>query len=124
MNKVNSAVRLVHLPTGIVANARQERKQSQNREIALQMLAARLWELQEEERQKKLGNLRAAIGRAQRAEKIRTFNFPQNRVTDHRLEESWYHLEQILEGEIEEILIACQNFFRLEDQGESKTVVN
>lgn len=124
VNKVNSAVRLVHLPTGIVANARQERKQSQNREIALQMLAARLWELQEEERQKKLGNLRAAIGRAQRAEKIRTFNFPQNRVTDHRLEESWYHLEQILEGEIEEILIACQNFFRLEDQNESKTVVN
>lgn len=124
VNKVNSAVRLVHLPTGIVANARQERKQSQNREIALQMLAARLWEAQEEERQKKLGNLRAAIGRAQRAEKIRTFNFPQNRVTDHRLEESWYHLEQILEGEIEEILIACQNFFHLETEAENKIIID
>ncbi len=116
VNKVNSAVRLTHIPTGIVVNARQERKQTQNREIALQMLAARLWEVQEEERQKKLGNLRAAIGRAQRAEKIRTFNFPQNRVTDHRLEESWYHLAQILEGEIDEILVACHNFFRAEEE--------
>lgn len=115
VNKVNSAVRLTHMPTGIVVNARQERKQSQNREIALAMLASRLWEVQEEERQKKLGNLRAAIGRAQRAEKIRTYNFPQNRVTDHRLEESWYHLEQILEGEIDEILVACRNFFRAEE---------
>ena len=113
---MNSAVRLTHIPTGIVVNARQERKQTQNREIALQMLAARLWEVQEEERQKKLGNLRAAIGRAQRAEKIRTFNFPQNRVTDHRLEESWYHLAQILEGEIDEILVACHNFFRAEEE--------
>ncbi len=108
VNKVNSAVRLTHLPTGIVVNARQERKQSQNREIALEMLAARLWEVQEEERQKMLGNLRSAIGRAQRAEKIRTYNFPQNRVTDHRLEQSWYNLELVLEGQILEILLATQ----------------
>lgn len=112
VNKVNSAVRLTHVPTGIVVNARQERKQTQNREIALQMLASRLWEVQEEERQKELGNLRAAIGRAQRAEKIRTYNFPQNRITDHRLEESWYNLEQILAGNLDEIIVTCQKFFR------------
>lgn len=111
VNKVNSAVRLTHVPTGIIVNARQERKQTQNREIALQMLASRLWEIQEEERQKKLGNLRAAIGRAQRAEKIRTYNFPQNRITDHRLEESWYNLEQVLDGHLEEIVEACHKFF-------------
>ena len=108
VNKVNSAVRLTHLPTGIIVNARQERKQTQNRQIALEMLASRLWELQEEERQKELGTLRSAIGRAQRAEKIRTYNFPQNRVTDHRLEQSWYNLEAILAGNIENIISACQ----------------
>ncbi len=111
VNKVNSAVRLTHVPTGIVVNARQERQQTQNREIALQMLAARLWEVEEEERQKRLGNLRSAIGRAQRAEKIRTFNFPQNRVTDHRLEQSWYNLEAVLEGNIGEILTATAKFY-------------
>lgn len=110
VNKVNSAVRLTHLPTGIVVNARQERQQSQNRQIALEMLAAQLWEIEEEKRLKELGQARLAIGRAQRAEKIRTFNFPQSRVTDHRLEKSWYNLDAILAGELTEILLACQKF--------------
>ncbi len=107
VNKVNSAVRLTHIPTGIVVSARQERKQAQNREIALQMLAAKLWEIEEEKRLEAIGDARSAIGRAQRAEKIRTFNFPQNRVTDHRLAVSWYDLPSILEGHIDEILAAC-----------------
>ena len=104
VNKVNSAVRLTHLPTGIIVNARQERQQSQNRQIALEMLAAKLWEIEEEERLQRLGQARLAIGRAQRAEKIRTFNFPQSRVTDHRLEKSWYNLPAVLDGEIDEIM--------------------
>lgn len=108
VNKVNSAVRLTHLPTGIVVNARQERQQSQNRQIALEMLAAQLWEIEEEKRLKELGQARLAIGRAQRAEKIRTYNFPQSRVTDHRLEQSWYNLSAILEGELKDILLSCQ----------------
>ncbi|MBQ6154413.1 PCRF domain-containing protein [bacterium] len=112
VNKVNSAVRLTHIPTGIVVSARQERKQAQNRQIALEMLAAQLWEIEEEKRQKELGNARSAIGRAKRAEKIRTYNFPQNRVTDHRLNQSWYNLPAILEGDLSEILLACQ---RLEE---------
>ena len=108
VNKVNSAVRLTHLPTGIIVNARQERQQSQNRQIALEMLAAQLWEIEEEKRLKELGQARLAIGRAQRAEKIRTFNFPQSRVTDHRLEKSWYNLPAVLDGEIDEIMLSCQ----------------
>ena len=108
VNKVNSAVRLTHIPTGIVVSARQERKQAQNRQIALEMLAAKLWEIEEEKRQQALGNARSAIGRAQRAEKIRTYNFPQNRVTDHRLNQSWYDLPVVLEGHIGEILRACR----------------
>ena len=109
VNKVNSAARLTHIPTGVVVNARQERSQAQNRQIALEILAARLWEIEEEKRQKELGNLRSAIGRAQRAEKIRTYNFPQNRITDHRLEESWYNLPVVLEGDLLAIISACQS---------------
>lgn len=98
VNKTNSAVRLTHLPTGIVVGARQERKQTQNRQIALELLRAELWEIQEEERRQSEGAARSAIGRNMRAEKIRTYNYPQSRVTDHRIKESWHDLPTILEG--------------------------
>lgn len=104
VNKVNSAVRLIHLPTGIAVSSRQERSQAQNREVALTMLRGQLWEIQEEERMKVLGNARVAIGRAQRAEKIRTYNYPQNRVTDHRIGISWHNLETIMEGGLTKML--------------------
>lgn len=104
VNKVSSAVRLTHRPSGIVVQARQEKHQEQNRQIALALLRSQLWEVEEEKRVAELGNARSAIGRAQRAEKIRTFNFPQNRVTDHRTKQSWYDLESILEGNIEKML--------------------
>lgn len=103
VNKVNSAVELTHNPTGIVVKARQERTQSQNKMIALELLRSRMWEIQEEERIAKLGQARSAIGRNMRAEKIRTYNYPQNRVTDHRINESWYSLERIIEGELEQV---------------------
>jgi len=105
VNKVNSAVRLTHIPSGIAISSRQERSQAQNREVALTMLRGQLWELQEEERLKALGNARSAIGRAQRAEKIRTYNYPQNRVTDHRINQSWYSLETIMEGDLEKVFL-------------------
>ncbi len=105
VNKVNTAVRLIHVPTGIAISSRQERSQAQNREMALTMLRGQLWEIQEEERIKALGNARSAIGRAQRSEKIRTFNYPQNRVTDHRINVSWYNLESIMEGDILKMLL-------------------
>lgn len=116
VNKVNSAVRLTHTPTGIVVVSRQERSQVQNREIALELLAGQLWEIEEEQRQREMGNLRSVIGRAQRAEKIRTYNYPQNRITDHRLEESWYNLPVIMDGEIGEIVLACQKLEQADDE--------
>lgn len=104
VNKVNTAVRLTHNPTGIVVTARSERTQVANREIALSLLRAQLWEIEEEKRLSQIGDARKVIGRAQRAEKIRTYNYPQNRVTDHRIHESWHNLESILGGNIEEMI--------------------
>lgn len=109
VNKVNSAARLTHLPTGITVSSRQERSQAQNREIALEMLRGQLWELQEEKRAAEMGEARSVIGRAQRAEKIRTYNYPQNRVTDHRINESWYSLETVMEGDLEEVLTTVRS---------------
>lgn len=104
VNKVSSAVRLTHRPTGVVVTARKERTQGANREIALGLLRSQLWEIEEEKRLQALGEARSVIGRAQRAEKIRTYNYPQNRVTDHRINESWYDLDQIIEGKLEDVI--------------------
>lgn len=104
VNKVNTAVRLTHKPTGLVVTSRQERSQAQNREVALGLLRSQLWEIEEEKRLQAIGEARSAIGRAQRAEKIRTYNYPQNRVTDHRINESWYDLDRIMEGELEDVV--------------------
>src|SRR5690606_608704 len=93
VNKVSTAVRLTHLPSGLVVTASRERQQAQNREIALQLLRSKLWEIEEEKRVAEIGSARSAIGRANRAEKIRTYNFPQNRMTDHRIPHSWHDLD-------------------------------
>ena len=112
VNKTSSAVRLTHEPSGIVVNARQERKQAQNRQIALELLRSQLWEMNEEARLKEIGEARSSIGRARRSEKIRTYNFPQNRVTDHRIKESWHNLEGIMDGSLEKIILALKLFNR------------
>lgn len=104
VNKVATAVRLTHRPTGIVVQARQERFQEQNRKIALELLRSQLWEIEEEKKRSKIQDSRSKIGRSMRAEKIRTYNFPQNRVTDHRIGKSWHRLEKILEGDLEEVV--------------------
>jgi len=105
VNKVSTAVRLTHTPSGIAVACRQERFQQQNRVIALEMLRSQLWERQEEERIGSIEDQRkAAVGRAMRAEKIRTYNYPQNRITDHRIHISWYNLEGILSGNLDELL--------------------
>lgn len=88
VNKVSTAVRLRHRPTGIVVSAQKERFQEQNRRIALSFLRSKLWELEEEKKSQTLASARSSIGRGMRAEKIRTYNFPQNRVTDHRINKS------------------------------------
>jgi peptide chain release factor 1 len=116
VNKVNSAVRLTHIPTGIMVGARQEKQQEQNRKIALELLRSQLWEIEEEKRQKELGRARSAIGRAQRSEKIRTYNFPQSRITDHRTKQSWYNLMEILEGNLDDVFLDLKTAF---DSGEA-----
>ncbi len=98
VNKVATAVRLTHRPTGIVVQSRQERSQEQNRKIALALLRSQLWEIEQEKKSSALSAQRSMIGRSMRAEKIRTYNYPQNRVTDHRAGISWYRLDKIMEG--------------------------
>ena len=109
VNKVSTAVRLTHIPSGLVISVRQERTQQQNKSIALELLRSKLWEIEQEKTLKTLDQQRAAaIGRGMRAEKIRTYNFPQNRVTDHRINKSWHNLDSILEGNIGDIIQTCQ----------------
>jgi peptide chain release factor 1 len=109
VQKVSTAVRLIHKPTGIVVTAQRERSQEQNRQIALDLLRSKLFKLQEEERESQMKGYRAAIGKAERAEKIRTYNFPQNRVTDHRIGKTWQNLESVLDGELEKITASLQS---------------
>ena len=103
VNKVSSAVRVRHIPTGIVVAAQTERDQFQNRAVALSMLRAKLWEKQLLENAQVLSESRSIIGRGMRAEKIRTYNYPQNRVTDHRINTSWHNLEDIVNGKLHKI---------------------
>jgi peptide chain release factor 1 len=101
VNKVSSAVRLVHLPTNTVVTARSERSQLQNREIAMSLLRSKLWEMEVEKQQKEIASLRSTqVGRGTRSEKIKTYNFPQDRMTDHRIGKSWGNLEVIMDGNI------------------------
>lgn len=120
VNKVNSAVQLRHVPTGITSQSRQERTQTQNRVLALELLRGQLWEKQEEERLKALGEARSAIGRAQRSEKIRTYNFPQNRMTDHRIPKSWYDLDRRLTGNLDDVLELLEAWERGEVEGDAE----
>lgn len=109
VNKVSTAVRLKHIPTGIVVTCQTERSQLQNRENAMNLLRSKLWEIKQQE---KLGNIEAQrsaqIGTGERSEKVRTYNFPQNRITDHRINKSWHNLEKILNGDLDEIIKSLQ----------------
>ena len=114
VNKVSTAVRLRHSPSGIVVECQQERTQMQNRQIAEELLRSRLWEIEEEKRLSKIETQRrSAVGRGMRAEKIRTYNFPQNRVTDHRIQKSWHDLEPILGGHLKKLTRALQEASQL-----------
>ena len=105
VNKRSTAVRLTHIPTNIVINSQNERSQGANKENALNILRSKLYLLKTEQELKKIGQERKAqIGTADRSEKIRTYNFPQDRITDHRIKKSWYNLEKILDGNLNPII--------------------
>lgn len=106
VQKVSSAVRLIHKPSGIVVTSQRERFQEANRQIALEHLRAKLWAAQEQEKLTTIAGYRSAIGRGFRNEKIRTYNFPQSRITDHRLRKSWQNLEDIINGNLDKIIKA------------------
>ena len=113
VNKVETAVRLVHIPSGVDVRSSSERSQLANREKAMAILAAKLETLAIEEEAKKHAELRSGqIGTGDRSEKIRTYNFLQDRITDHRLKESWHNLPKIMEGNIDPIVEALQNAAR------------
>ncbi len=105
VNKVETAVRIVHKPTGVVVSSQTERSQSANKEQAMSILRAKLYEAQKEMEESKLTGLRREqIGSAERSEKIRTYNFPQDRITDHRINKKWHHIEKILGGDMDPIV--------------------
>jgi peptide chain release factor 1 len=115
VNKTSSAVRLTHRPSGLVVNARTERKQAQNRQIALELLRGQLWQIEEDKKQAAIGDARSNIGRNMRAEKIKTYNYPQSRVTDHRIHQSWHNLEGILEGDLDELIASTKSLIEIDD---------
>ena len=120
VNKTSSAVRLIHEPTGIVAECQTERSQVQNREYAMKLLKTRLYEIEKEKRDSELANERKSqVGSGDRSEKIRTYNYPQGRITDHRIGMSIYQMENFLNGDIDEMinnLIAADRAERLKGE--------
>lgn len=111
VNKTESAVRMTHKPTGVVVSCQTEKSQIQNREICLQMLRAKIYAKLQEEQEEKFGSERKLkVGTGERSEKIRTYNYPQNRVTDHRIGFTIQKLDRVMEGELEEVLDALNHY--------------
>ena len=111
VNKVSTAVRIKHKPTGLIVKAQTERSQAQNREIAMQILRARLHVMEEEKKHLALAGERSTqLGSGDRSEKIRTYNWPQSRLTDHRINKSWHDLENIMEGNLDKVITALKDF--------------
>ncbi|MFA6602307.1 MAG: peptide chain release factor-like protein [Candidatus Shapirobacteria bacterium] len=110
VNKVSTAVRLLHKPSGITISVRKERSQQQNREIALDILKAKLWAIEEEKRSSQIGSARSSIGQALRADKIRTYNYARNQIKDHRINKE-FNLQKTLDGDLGDLLFELTVYF-------------
>jgi peptide chain release factor 1 len=121
VNKTESAVRVTHRPSGVIVECQEGRSQHKNREIAMQKLFARLYELQQEQHTSQMTDLRRSlVVSGDRSAKIRTYNYPQNRVTDHRINFTKYNLTEVMEGELDEFIQAIQTTYNAEKLKESE----
>ena len=122
VNKTSSAVRLIHVPTGMVVECQTERSQFQNREYAMKLLRSRLYEQEKEKQDSQIANARKSqVGSGDRSEKIRTYNYPQGRITDHRIGFSVFQMENFLNGDLDEMidnLIAADRAEKLKGEDE------
>ena len=115
VNTTDSAVRLTHKPTGVVVKCQQEKSQIKNRAMALKMLRTKLYEMElEKQTQARDAARRSQVGTGDRSEKIRTYNFPQDRLTDHRIGFTRHNLDAVMDGDIEDVVVACRTYFQAE----------
>ena len=120
VNKVSTAVRLTHIPTDTVVECQEERFQVKNREKALSLLHSKLYTQMQEQNVKNITDLRSSqVSYADRSEKIRTYNFPQDRITDHRIDKTWHSLDRVMNREIENILKDTNDLMKLKEQEEN-----
>ena len=123
VNTTYSAVRITHLPTGVVVSCQDEKSQIKNRAKAERVLRSRLYEIELDKQRQQIGaERRSQVGSGDRSEKIRTYNFPQNRVTDHRIGLTLHQLDQVMEGRLEPLITAATDYYqseKLKDQGEA-----